>query len=194
MPLTIARATYVLALGKLVSAARKPINIPVYMADSLFLPREVEQNLIETISGVEITFGGKKDEKQVVIPDMLIQSPEMFDDAISACTAIAEGDALSRKETAENELEKYLSVNVPDLSQLLEYDKIVDALWTFTESLAELIREKKNSIWSFIHRNSFRPAMLKSTVRLHHWESACCHIATSVTRSTSGIKSRAVER
>ena len=95
---------------------------------------------------MEITFGGKKDEKQVVIPDMLIQSPEMFDDAISACTAIAEGTCLFPKDTRKT-MEKYLSVNVPDLSQLLEYDKIVDALWTFTESLAELIREKKNSIW-----------------------------------------------
>ena len=157
---TIARATYVLALGKLVSAARKPINIPVYMADSLFLPREVEQNLLESISGVEITFGGKKDERQVVIPDMLIQSPELFDDAISACTAIAEEHANSKKDTRKT-MEKYLAVNAPDLSQILEYDKILDALWSFTESLAELIREKKNSIWSFIIRNSFRPAMLK---------------------------------
>jgi hypothetical protein len=157
---TIARATYVLALGKLISSARKPINIPVYMADALFLPREVEENLIERISGVEITFGGRKDEKQVVIPDMLIHSPELFDDAISSCTAIAEEHARSNKDSRKT-MEKYLAVNVPDLSKLLEYDKILDALWSFTEGLAELIKEKKNSIWSFIIRNSFRPAMLK---------------------------------
>lgn len=161
---TISRATYVLALGKLISAARKPINIPVYLADSLFLPREVEQNLqrnlLESTGGVEITFGGKKDERQVVIPDMLIHSPELFDDAISACTSIAQEHANSRKDS-RNTMERYLALNVPDLSSLLEYDKVLDALWTFTESLAELIREKKNSIWSFIIRNSFRPAMLK---------------------------------
>jgi type I restriction-modification system DNA methylase subunit len=157
---TIARATYVLALGKLISSARKPINIPVYMADSLFLPHEVEENLIERISGVEITFGAKKDERRVVVPDMLIHSPELFDDAISACSSIAREHAESRKDSRKT-MEKYLSVNVPDLSGLLEYQKILDALWSFTESLAELIREKKNSIWSFIIRNSFRPAMLK---------------------------------
>jgi hypothetical protein len=158
--ITIARATYVLALGKLVSAARKPINIPIYMADSLFLPREVEQDLFAKISGVEITFGGRKDERQVIIPDMLIHSPELFDDAISACAAIAEEHASSKKDTRKS-MEKHLAVNVPDLSGLLEYEKILDALWTFTQALAELIREKKNSIWSFIIRNSFRPAMLK---------------------------------
>lgn len=157
---TIARATYVLALGKLISAARKPINIPVYMADSLFLPREVEESLIERIKGVEITFGGKKDERQVVIPDMLIHSPELFDDAIAACTSIAEEHAKTNKDSRKT-MEKYLSIHVPELSKLLEYEQILEALWSFTESLAELIRAKKNSIWSFIIRNSFRPAMLK---------------------------------
>ena len=157
---TISRATYVLALGKLINAARKPIQIPVYMADSLFLPREVEQNLYEKLSGVEITFGGKKDEKQVVMPDMLIHSPELFDDAIAACTSIAEEHAKNKKDSRKT-MEKYLTIHVPDLSKLLEYETILDALWSFSEGLAELIRSKKNSIWSFIIRNSYRPAMLK---------------------------------
>jgi type I restriction-modification system DNA methylase subunit len=157
---TIARATYVLALGKLINQAKKPIQIPVYLADSLFLPREVEQGLIERLSGVEITFGTKKSEKQVVMPDMLIQSPELFDDAISACTTVAEEHAKSNKDSRKT-LEEFLANEVPDLSKLLEYEKILDALWSFTEGLAELIRQKKNSIWSFIIRNSYRPAMLK---------------------------------
>jgi Eco57I restriction-modification methylase len=157
---TISRATYVLALGKLINAARKPIQIPVYMADSLFLPREVEQSLYEKLSGVEITFGGKRNEKQVVMPDMLIHSPELFDDAVAACTSIAEEHAQKTVDSRKT-MEKYLTIHVPDLSKLLEYEKILDALWSFTESLADLIRDKKNSIWSFIIRNSYRPAMLK---------------------------------
>ena len=157
---TIARATYVLALGKLINSARKPVQIPVYLADSLFLPREVEENLIEQIQGVEITYGGKKDERQVVIPDMLIHMPELFDDAIAACTSIAEEYAKSRKDSRAT-MKKYLEQAVPDLSKLLEYEKVLDALWSFTEGLAELIRERKNSIWSFIIRKSYRPAMLK---------------------------------
>lgn len=157
---TIARATYVLALGKLISAARRPVQIPVYLADSLFLPREVEQNLIEKLSGVEIEYGGNKDKKQVVIPDMLIHSPELFDDAILACTSVAEEHARAGKDTRTT-MAKHLAHVVPDLSKLLEYEKILDALWSFTKGLAELIGEKKDSIWSFIIRNSYRPAMLK---------------------------------
>ncbi len=37
----------------------------------------------------------------------------------------------------------------------------MDALWQFTSDLSELIREKQNSIWSFVIRNSFRPALLR---------------------------------
>lgn len=42
LAVTIARATYLLALGKLVKATKRPIQIPVYLADSLFLPTEVK--------------------------------------------------------------------------------------------------------------------------------------------------------
>jgi type I restriction-modification system DNA methylase subunit len=157
---TIARATYVLALGKLVSSARSPISIPVYLADSLFLPREVEQNLYDKLSGVEIKFGGKKNERLVVIPDMLIQSPELFDNAIAACTRVAEDHADKNRDTKDT-LDKYLTVHVPDLHKLLEYPDILESLWSFTQNLTELIREKNNSIWSFIIRNSYRPAMLR---------------------------------
>ena len=157
---TIARATYVLALGKLVNTARKPIQIPIFLADSLFLPHEVEESLIEKLSGIEITFGGRKNQKYMVVPDMLIQSPELFDDAIAACTTVAEEHARSSRDSRKT-MEKHLLQVVPDLAKLLEYEKILDALWTFTEGLADLIREKQNSIWSFIIRNSYRPAMLK---------------------------------
>ncbi|HEV3277207.1 MAG TPA: N-6 DNA methylase [Terriglobia bacterium] len=157
---TISRATYVLALGKLVNSARKPINIPVYLADSLFLPHEVEASLIEKLSGVEITYGSKKDQRQFVMPDMLIQSPELFDDAIAACTVVAEDYAKTKKESRTT-MANHLTRAVPDLFKLLGYEQILDALWEFTEGLAGLIRDKKNSIWSFIIRNSYRPAMLK---------------------------------
>jgi hypothetical protein len=100
---TIARATYVLALGKLVNAARKPIQIPVFLADSLFLPREVEADLYDQLSGIEITYGGRKkeDQRRVVMPEMLIYRPELFDDAIASCTAIAEGHAVSNQDSRE---------------------------------------------------------------------------------------------
>ena len=156
---TIARATYVLALGKLVGAARKPIQIPVYLADSLFLPTEVETTLFSRLIGIEITYGLRSDRRRVVMPSMLVQAPEIFDEAIAASAGAAEEHARTNADTRES-LEKVLAQVVPDLSKMLQYQEIVDALWDFTKGLAELIRERKDSIWSFVIRNSYRPAML----------------------------------
>jgi len=156
---TISRATYVLALGPLVRAARKPIQIPVYLADSLFLPREVELPLAGR-HGVELSFGQRDDVRSVLIPQTLVQSPDQFDEAIAACTSVAEDHARTQHET-KSSLEHHLNQAVPDLQRMLEYKLILDALWEFTEGLADLIRERKNSIWSFIIRNSYRPAMFR---------------------------------
>lgn len=157
---TIARATYVLALGKLVNAARRPVQIPVYLADSLFLPHEVEKNLYQELNGIEITFGPRRNERTFILPDMMVNQPENFDDAIAAATRIAEDHATGGKESRES-LDRYLHQAVPDLSQILQREDIVTALWHFTAGLSELIQQKQNSIWSFIIRNSYRPAMLR---------------------------------
>jgi hypothetical protein len=157
---TIARATYVLALGKLVNAARRPIQIPIYLADSLFLPREVEKNLLEQLSGIEITFGPRRNERSFILPDMMVDQPENFDDAIAATTEVAKGHAANGKESRAS-LDRYLQQAVPGLAQILQREDVVTALWNFTVGLAELIQQKQNSIWSFIIRNSYRPAMLR---------------------------------
>jgi SAM-dependent methyltransferase len=157
---TIARATYVLALGKLVNAARRPVQIPIYLADSLFLPHEVERDLLEQLSGIDITFGPRRNQRRFVLPDMMVNQPENFDDSIVAATRIAEDLANGSRESRES-LDKYLQQTVPGLFQLLQNEEIVTALWNFTVGLSELIQQKQNSIWSFIIRNSYRPAMLK---------------------------------
>ncbi len=157
---TISRATYVLALGALIRAARKPIQIPVYLADSLFLPHEVEQDLYNKLRGIEISYGQRKNQRHVVMPQTLIHAPELFDDAIAACTSVAEDHAKTQKET-KTTLSRHLAQSVPELQNFLEYEAILDALWIFTEGLAELIRQRENSIWSFIVRNSYRPAMFR---------------------------------
>ncbi len=125
---TIARATYVLALGKLVVAARRPIQIPVYLADVLFLPREVEKNLIEQLRGIEITFGPRKNQRKYVLPDMMVHQPENLDDCMVAATRIAEDHAAHGRESLGS-LDSFLHQAVPDLSQILQREEIVQALW-----------------------------------------------------------------
>jgi hypothetical protein len=157
LAVTIARATYLLALGPLVRAARRPIQIPIYLADSLFLPTEVRQTSFGDVPVFEIKFG----DRRVTMPESLVSAPEVFDRAIAAATRVAADIASGKRENRES-LENYLNNDVPAIRRLERYKDIVDRLWEFTTELADLIRQKKNSIWAFIVRNSYRPAMLKN--------------------------------
>jgi type I restriction-modification system DNA methylase subunit len=152
----IARATYVLALGDLIKHAKRPITIPVYLADSLFLPTEVSQRALGQKAAYEIRFG----DKTVVIPESLVASSDLFDILISACTKVAQDHASTEKENP-NRLAKFLDQQTDLLRVHSDRDEILGAMWNFTDELAGLIRRKQNSIWGFIVKNSYKPAMLR---------------------------------
>lgn len=156
LAVTIARATYVLSLGKLVKATRRPVQIPVYLADSLFLPTEVRQYELGEVPGYEIGFGGRK----VRIAEDLVRAADLFDPAIAACAKVAEDHAESDDES-EATLRAYLKQALPGLAKRGDFEPIASGLWRFTEELADLIRNDHNSIWAFVVRNGYRPAMLR---------------------------------
>lgn len=159
LAVTIARATYVLALGPLIRTAQRPIQIPVYLADSLFMPTEVTQLTIhDQRVGIKLKFGGQT----AVIPECLVKASDLFDDCIAGCSKIAMEHATSKRETIGS-MQAYLKRAVPRFANLKkdEYAAAIEGLWQFTDALASLIHQKKNSIWAFIIRNNYRPAMLR---------------------------------
>lgn len=157
LAVTIARATYALAVRSLIAGAKQPIQIPVYLADSLFLPAEVVQHRLGEAGGYDIRFGG---DRHVMVPASLIKSAELFDAAIAASAKVAADHALTRTESRAT-LERYAVRLMSGLEDHPERADIIAALWLFTEELAELIRSERDSIWAFIVRNSYRPALLR---------------------------------
>ncbi|MGO4883733.1 MAG: N-6 DNA methylase [Bryobacteraceae bacterium] len=156
LAVAIAKATYVLALGPVIRAAKRPVSVPVYMADSLFLPSEVHQMTLHETARVKVRFAGK----EVLMPQSLIGSPDLFDAAIAAASQVAREHAHTENESQEA-LEAYLLKAVPTLKGHEELDQIGKAMWQYCLALADLIRKRDNSIWAFIIRNSYRPAMLR---------------------------------
>ncbi len=154
---TISRATYVLALGELVKEAKRPFTVPVYLADSLFLPTEVKQHALERSASYEIKFG----DKRVLIPESLVTSPDLFDVLIGACTRVAADHAKYNNET-QVRLAKFLDQETDLLKIHPDRSDIIKSMWEFTNELANLIRKKENSIWGFIVKNSYKPGMLKA--------------------------------
>jgi len=153
----IARTTYLLAIRSLVRGSKRPIQIPVYLADSLFLPAEVKQYSLGEVPGFEIRFGP---DRKVSIPEELVKRPELFDPAITAASQIALDHAEAGEESRET-LVAFLQKLAPQLTTHDEASAMIDAIWKFTVELSDLIKRKQNSIWAFIIRNSYRPAMLR---------------------------------
>lgn len=155
----IARATYVLALRDLMSESRRMVQIPVYLADALFLPSEVQTSLINGAE-IEIRFGLKKDRK-FFLPSRVLDVAGQFDEAIGTASRIAEEhakDGRQTKDTLKRSLQRSLSTSI-DKSKL---DELAIALWDYVDSLAKLVLERQDSIWAFIIRNGYRPALLKN--------------------------------
>lgn len=153
----IAKATYVMALAQLVRHRRRPISIPVYLADSLFMPEEVRQMELGEKPVYEIGFGGQKAR----IPRRLVRAGPLFDRAVRACARVALDHARTAEESRTT-LGAYLQHETPSLTELDDVDEIIDGLWDFTHKLAELIVSGEDSIWSFVVRNAYRPAMFRS--------------------------------
>ena len=153
----IAKATYLLAVRSLVKATKRPIHIPVYLADALFLPREVSQMSFGEVPSYEIRFGGNR---RIPVPEDFIKTPDLFDEGIAAASRLAVDHAATGKEN-EKSLRAYLKRAVPTLFESEDPDSVVEALWKFTAELSDLIKNHQNSIWAFIVRNSYRPAMFK---------------------------------
>ncbi len=158
LAVTIARATYTLVLRSLVKATKRPIHIPVYLADSLFLPSEVTQmELGQTDVGYQIRFGR---DKKISMPKALLESGLLFDRAISASSRVALDHARTGKESVTT-LANYLAKAAPSLRERTDAAALLKALWDFTLELSDLIKKQDNSIWAFIVKNNYRPAMLR---------------------------------
>lgn len=153
----IARATYVLAVSHLVRLAKQPIQVPVYLADSLFLPAEVTQMVLGDVPRYSIRFGG---DRSVSIPEALVKDPGLFDPCVAAAARVATEHAAGSKETAKT-LRAFLKQSVPGIAERDDFDVMVEALWELSTELADLMRKRKNSIWAFVIRNAYRPAMLR---------------------------------
>ncbi len=109
----IAKATYLLAVRDLLTHKTRPIQVPVYLADALFLPQEVRQMAFGDTSSYQIRFG---EGRKVHIPEELVTAPDLFDPAIAACARLAAEHAKKGKESA-NTLDAYLRRAQPAYSE-----------------------------------------------------------------------------
>lgn len=148
----IAKTTVLLATADRLKKLKRPINIQVFLANTLIIPAE-KANLFENKFDVIIN-----KEKYELTRSLLDNSdPSFYDNAISLCENLAQMDA-DRKEMNELQFGESLRNNFKN--NRIDKD-IVDGLHRIYLALKSAIEKKQNSIWSFILQNSYKPFFLE---------------------------------
>jgi len=150
----ITKTNYLLALGDLFKKRRKPVALPVYLADSIRLPQmEGQMEMGAPLAGFRLEIDGKR----IIIPEILIHDPQLYDEAIEVSKEFARnfaGREGGDEKTFRNFLERVSSKIAADKTLSL-------ALYSLAEAMKELIEERRDTIWAFILKNLYKPLFLK---------------------------------
>lgn len=145
----IAKTTLLLALGKEVRHARKPVHLNVILANTLLMP-ESENNLF----GSEFTL--HVDKQKFTLNTQVLDNDLLFDEALEVCNHLAE-QTLGKKKTSGEEFEKILKKHFPKNGF---NDNILSGFYKIYEALKDVKERGRNSIWKFILQNNYKPYFL----------------------------------
>lgn len=149
------KVNFLLALGDLIRKYRRGrITIPVYMGDSIRLPKEV-QTLEEGV--VVYIVKGPKD-KQFLIPKIVAENAEAHDEVIQIIREYVKVLSKYDHDTFRN----FIKMRSEEFLRILRKNPklakpLVNSLFKTALTMAELQKEGKDTIWAFILKNIFKP-------------------------------------
>ncbi len=150
LAVTVAKTNYILALGDLLGKRRGKISIPIYLADTLRPPERWAET---ALADYEVTI----DDQTIYLPQALLESPELYDEAIEAAKEFAVQN-VGRQPTVEL-FTNYLRAQH---ANLLEKDvPVVHKLFVISKALRDLIESRRDTIWAFVLKNIYKPLFLK---------------------------------
>lgn len=148
----IAKTTMLLALGKEIVNAKKPVHIHIILANTLLAPE-----------GVKDLFGGgfqmQIDREKLWLNTQVFENVQLFDEALDMCEDLAEQSMHKNKETRqtfENNLKRRYRNG--GLNQ-----QVIDSFYQIYESLKTVKEKGRDGIWKFIVQNLYKPYFLSHT-------------------------------
>jgi methylase of polypeptide subunit release factors len=154
MAVEIARATYLLALGKLLNERVSEIDLPVYVADSLRLPKP-DKFIEAEIPVFKIQVSGET----IALPESIAQNEDVLLAILRMFLSVLESyeaGKVTKKDAINTMAVKVLSVFQKRSAIKEEWKVLEQTLFT----LMNLIDKRNNSIWVFLLRNLYAPARL----------------------------------
>lgn len=150
----VAKTNYVLALGDLLVKRKRKVAIPIYLANSIRPPeREVERQFWQKVE----CYKAEIDNHEVHIPELLINDPEKYDQAIEAAREFAVH--AKGKNVHSRAFEKFLKTHYAGLVDSPEAARV---LYSAAETLKDMIETGRDTIWAFVLKNIYKPLFLKN--------------------------------
>ncbi|MCK6650300.1 MAG: N-6 DNA methylase, partial [Bacteroidia bacterium] len=141
----IAKTTVLLSFGKRLSELKRPLNLHVYLANTLKIVRE-SKDLLDTIFTVEIN------NTKIYLDRAIIQEQSLFDDIINFCQKLAELDSPALR-INQNEFSEIFRGQFPRINN----SNIIKSAHNIFMQLRDAVFQKKDSIWAFILIISYKP-------------------------------------
>jgi hypothetical protein len=147
----IAKTTMLLALGRDITKAKKPVHINIILANTLLAPEGVK-NLFGSEFIMQI------DKEKLWLNTQVFEDVHLFDEALEVCEDLAEQSMHKKKETKQTfENNLYRRYKIGKVNQ-----QTIDSFYQIYETL-KLVKEKgRDSIWKFIVQNLYKPYFLNS--------------------------------
>lgn len=146
----ITKANYLLALGDLIKKARREIKIPVYLANSIEPIEKEKFGMFEEIN-IRIL-----PVKNVKLPIEVVKDPSIYDLTLETLDRYARDYA-----GKEENLEVFRKFIKRKAEEILKTRANIETLYTLAKVLKELIEQRKDTIWTFILKNLYKPVFLK---------------------------------
>jgi hypothetical protein len=156
----IAKTTIMMSLAEMLKHSDKPVEIPIYLCDSLFLPEGLISG--RTNEKVEVTF----DKAKVRFPTKLfVNGTSDFDEIVENADRLA--TSLAMKKLTLKDCEEALRKPLDEIAHRLKLTResenaLKSASRSLIVELSRRIRKKRNSVWAFVLRNTYRPSLLKA--------------------------------
>jgi hypothetical protein len=145
----VAKTNYILALGDLLKKRKGKVSIPIYLANSIRPPERWART-------AEADYEVLLDQRSVYLPQVLADKPDLYDEAIEAAREFAIQAA--GKRTNEGQFLNYLAIHHPTLAG---NEALARSIFVIAGTLKELIESRRDTIWAFILKNSYKPLFLK---------------------------------
>jgi len=149
LAVNIAKTNYVLALGDLLKKRKVKLTIPIYLTDTIKLP---ERWMRSENADYRININGK----EIDLSEDFLQNPILYDQAIELAKDFAKQN---KNYPISMELfQKFLKAqNFSGVNN----EELLKNLFEITKVLKDFIDSDKDTIWSFVLKNSYKPLFFK---------------------------------